>query len=117
MPMLDAFLTDLPAPEHLFPVQLAVKVDYSLNEFRMGNESHYPFIPVHHHYRRADMRVLVIQPLDLVSLQLRIERQDYRVLPRVRLHLARLRVVPRRHTSRDDVAVGDRAQVAPVLGI
>src|SRR2546428_13805075 len=29
MPMLDAFLTDLPAPEHLFPVQLAVKVDQS----------------------------------------------------------------------------------------
>src|SRR3989454_3725106 len=40
-----------------------------------------------------------------------------RILPRVRLHLARLRVVPRRHASRDDVAVGDRAQVAPVLGI
>src|SRR2546427_5731760 len=90
---------------------------YALNEFRMRNKPHHPLISVHYHDRRADVRVFLVQPLDPVSLELRIECYDNRILARVRLHLARLGIVARRHALHDDVAVGDRAQVAPVLGI
>src|SRR5438552_15846988 len=80
-------------------VRLAVHVlfpndHYALNEFWMWNESHYSFVSIHHDYRRADMRVLLVQPLDLVSFQLRVDRHDFRLLAPVRLHLARLRDVP-----------------------
>src|SRR5882724_12830708 len=92
--------TGLPACWHLFtPVRLlrlAVYVlfpndHYSLYELGMWDEPHYPLVPIHHDYRRADVRVFVVQSLDPVSLQLRIERHDHRILARVRLHLARLR--------------------------
>src|SRR5712691_8751136 len=86
----------------------------ALNEFWMGDEPHHSFIPVHHHDGRSNVRVFFIEPFDPVSLQLRIQRHHFRILPRMCLRLARLRVVSRRHASRHAVAVGDRAQIAPV---
>src|SRR6266568_7863890 len=91
--------------------------DNTVYELRMGDEPYYPFIAVHDYDRRADVRIARIQPLDPVAHQLRIGRDDGRVVARVGLRRAFRRVVPGGDALRHDVAVRDRAQIAPVFGI
>src|SRR5712691_8200926 len=86
-------------------------------ELRMGDESHYPFIAVHDYDRRADVRIARIQLLDPVAHQLRVGRDDGRVVARVCLRRAFRGVVPGGDALRHDVAVRDRAQIAPIFRV
>ena len=61
--------------------------------------------------------VLVGRLGQLVALELRFGRHHRRVMAQVRLHRAFARVVAVSHAARHDVAVGDGAEVAPVLGV
>src|SRR6266508_3005824 len=89
----------------------------SLNEFRVRNESDYPAVLIHHHDRRPDMRIRRIQPLDLESLELRVGRDDGRIMARMGLGRAVGGVVARGHAPHHDVAVRDRAEEAAVLWV
>src|SRR6266702_3498331 len=91
--------------------------DNTVYELRMGDEPYYPFIAVHDYDRRADVRIARIQPLDPVAHQLRVGRDVGRVVPGVGLRRAFRRVVPGGDALRHDVAVRNRAQKAPVLGV
>src|SRR3989454_11164052 len=89
--------------------------DNTVNELRMGDESHYPFIAVHDYDRRADVRIARIQLLDPVAHQLRVGRDDRRVVARVGLRRAFRGVMTGGDALRHDVAVRDRAQIAPIF--
>src|SRR5881394_1384323 len=91
--------------------------DYSLNELRMRNETHHPLVLIHYDYRRANVRVLLVQLFYFEAAELRVRADDDGVGARVLERLAVGRVVSRGHTLRHDVAVGDRAEIAAVLGI
>src|SRR5256885_16729682 len=62
------------------------------------------------------MRVRLLQLLDLEPRQLRFGCDDHRIAPGVHLGGALLGIVPRGDALRDDVAVGDGAEVAAVRG-
>src|SRR3989442_14204741 len=94
---------------------LAPVDDDSLNELRMRNESYNPLLLIYDDDRRPDMRVRLFQLLDLESRQLRLGGDDHRIAPGVHLRGALLGIVPRSDALRDDVAVGDSAEVAAGL--
>src|SRR5256884_3738786 len=103
--------------ETIYAEMLSPDDYYSLDKLRMRNKSHDSFVAVHYHDRRSNMRVRLFQLLDLEPRQLRLRCHHHRVAPRVHLGGALLRVVPRRHTLRHDVAVGDGAEVTAALWV
>src|SRR5437667_12464913 len=74
------------------------------------------FVLVDHYDCRANVRVLLVQLFYFESAELRVRADDDGVGARVLERLAVGRIVARGHTLRHDVAVGDRAGIAAVLG-
>src|SRR6266508_6265779 len=87
----------------------------ALDRFGVRDEPNHALVGVDHHDRRAHMMIVVLA--DLVAFQIRVGFHDRRIGPGMVLDRAVTGIVPLPYTLGDDVAIGDRSQIAPVFGI
>src|SRR5258708_27196173 len=83
----------------------------------MRYKAHNTSCLIHDDYCRAHMAVVLVRRLrDLIAFELGLGGYDGGVLAKMRLDCTVARVVALRHATGHDVAVGDRAQIAAVVG-